>query len=250
VSVATPDVLELPLWIDLTAVVAGALAGAVFAVRERLDVIGVLSIAVVMGLGGGIVRDLLLSVRPVALTNPAYLPTAFAAALVGLVLAPLVRRMTHVFTLLDGISLGLFTVVGVEKGLLFDLPRTSAVVVGVAAACGGSVLRDLLSGHPPEIVRRGPWNATAAAAGAIAYCLLSVAGAPIGWCETVTIVLTTGLRLLSVYRGWETPLPRDLAPSLTRPLRANREALRPWRRPSPADPPDPDDPPAPASGAP
>lgn len=60
--------LQVPLWIDLAAVVVGALAGAGVAVRERLDAVGVLLLAVVIGLGGGIVRDLLLGLRPVAVT--------------------------------------------------------------------------------------------------------------------------------------------------------------------------------------
>ncbi len=223
-------VLQLPLWIDLLAVVGGALAGALFAVREKLDLIGVLAIAVVMGLGGGIVRDILLSVQPVALTNVWYLPTAIASAFVGFLFATIFRRFGRSFGLLNAISLGLFTVVGVEKALLFGLPKTSAVVVGVAAAAGGGVLRDLLSGHPPEIVRQGPWNATAAAGGGTLYCLLAGLGVARGWVEAATIVLTAGLRIASVQRGWETPTPIDITPALSRPLRQNLPMPRPWRR--------------------
>jgi uncharacterized membrane protein YeiH len=83
--------LQVPLWIDLTAVVVGALAGAGIAARERFDLIGALLLAVVMGLGGGIVRDLLLGLRPVAVTSRYYLPTA-AAAVAGFVFTSLLRR--------------------------------------------------------------------------------------------------------------------------------------------------------------
>ena len=71
--------LQLPLWIDLLAIGSGALAGAANALRERFDIIGVLLIAILMGLGGGIIRDLLLGLRPVAVSNQAYLITAVAA---------------------------------------------------------------------------------------------------------------------------------------------------------------------------
>ena len=210
------EILELPLWIDLMSVVVGALSGAVFAVREKFDVIGVLVVATVMGLGGGIVRDLLLSLRPIALTDEAYLPTVGVAAAFGFLFASSIGRLAPVFVVVDALSLGLFTVVGVEKSLLLGLPGASAVLIGVAAATGGGILRDLLSGHPPEVVRRGPWNAAAALAGAIAFVAVKyVSGAGL-WPEVAAIVVAVSLRLLSVYRGWETPLPYDLSPYLRR----------------------------------
>ncbi len=213
------EILQLPLWIDLTAVVVGALSGAVFAVRARFDLIGVLAIALVLGLGGGIVRDLLLSIRPVALTSTAYLPTVFAAAAVGFLFASSLHRFRSALVLLDALSLGLFTVVGVEKALLVGLPGASAVLVGVAAATGGGVLRDLLSGRPPEVVRRGPWNAAAALAGSLCFVLIDHLDVVRLWPEAAAIVLTVALRLLSVYRGWETPLAYDLGPALRRGTR-------------------------------
>jgi uncharacterized membrane protein YeiH len=70
-----------PLWIDLTSVVVAALAVAAVAVEERFDLVGGIPLAVVMDLGGGIIRDVLLGLRPVAVTNHYYLPTVTAAAL-------------------------------------------------------------------------------------------------------------------------------------------------------------------------
>ena len=107
--------LQVPLWIDLTAVVVGALAGASVAARERFDAVGALLLAVVMGLGGGIIRDLLLGLRPVAVTSGYYLPTVAIAALAGLLLTSLLRRFGAAFVILEALSVGLFTVVGVER---------------------------------------------------------------------------------------------------------------------------------------
>jgi uncharacterized membrane protein YeiH len=212
-------VLQVPVWIDLSAVVVGALAGAVVAARERLDFVGVLFLAVVMGLGGGMLRDIFLGLRPVALTDPAYLPTAAAAALVGFFFATAVGRFTVVFTGLDALALGLFTVVGVEKALLQDLRAAAAILVGVAAATGGGIIRDLLTGRPVAVVRRGPWNAAAALFGAGTYTWLHSFGASAGVCEAAAFTVCVLARLLSVWRGWETPLPYDLTPAITRPLR-------------------------------
>lgn len=213
------ELLQVPVWIDLTAIVVGSLAGAVFAVREKLDVVGVLFLAVVMGVGGGMLRDILLGLRPVALTAPAYLPVTAVAAVVGFFFASAVSRFTNLFVLFDSLALGLFLVVGVEKALLFDLPAPAAVFVGVAAATGGGLLRDVLADQPVQVVRRGPWNAAAALVGAAVYTTMHALGAPSAACEVAAFGVCVGLRLLSVWRGWETPVPVDLARVIGRPLR-------------------------------
>jgi uncharacterized membrane protein YeiH len=172
--------LQVPLWIDLAAVVVGALAGAGVAARQQFDAVGALLLAVVMGLGGGIIRDLLLGLRPVAVTSRYYLPTVAAAALAGFLFTSLTRRFGTIFVVLDALSVGLFTIVGVEKALLYDLPYVSAIFISVAAAVGGGLLVDLIAGRPVEVVHRGPWNATAALAGASVYVASAALGAPTG----------------------------------------------------------------------
>lgn len=199
--------LQVPLWIDLAAVVVGALAGAGIAARERFDFIGALLLAVVMGLGGGIVRDLLLGSRPVAVTSPYYLPTAAVAAVAGFVFTSLVRRFGVIFVVLEALSVGLFTVVGVEKTLLYDLPYGTAIFVGVSAAVGGGVLVDLIGGRPVEVVHRGPWNATAALAGAGVYVLIEALGAPTGASQAAAFSVVVGMRLAALRWGLRTPLP-------------------------------------------
>jgi uncharacterized membrane protein YeiH len=206
--------LQVPLWIDLTAVVVGALAGAGVAAREKFDVFGALLLAVIMGLGGGIVRDLLLGLRPVAVTSRYYLPTVAIAALAGLLFTSLVRRLGVIFTVLEILSDGLFTVVGVEKALLYDLPYPSAVFIGVSAAVSGGVLVDLLAGRAVEVVRRGPWNATAALAGATVYVVAAALGAPAGVGQAAAFTVVVGMRLAALRWGLQNPLPRDVGSKL------------------------------------
>lgn len=211
--------LQVPLWIDLVALTVGALAGATIAVEEHFDVIGLLFLAVVMGLGGGIIRDILLGLRPVALTNPAYLPTVLIAGVAGVILARAVGRIQLLWIILDALALALFTVVGVEKSLLNGLAGPAAVFIGVSAAVGGGVMRDIACNRPIELVRRGTWNGAASLIGAWLYVALAAFEVPSGVCETAAILTIVTIRLLSIWRGWETPGAERLAKPITLPRR-------------------------------
>jgi uncharacterized membrane protein YeiH len=217
--------LQVPLWIDLTSVIVAALAGAAVAVEERFDPLGGILLAMVMGLGGGIIRDLLLGLRPVAVTNHYYLPTVTVAALGGYVFASLLRLGTP-FVVLDAMATGLFTVVGVEKALLYDLPDVSAIFIGVAAAVGGGLFVDLIAGRPVGVVHRGPWNATAALAGAAFYTVVADLDAPIGFRQAATLAVVVAMRLASLRWGLQTPLPDDLVRKFT-PRRRQGDADAP-----------------------
>jgi uncharacterized membrane protein YeiH len=207
--------LQVPLWIDLTSVVVAALAGAAVAVEERLDLVGGILLAVIMGLGGGIIRDLLLGLRPVAVTNHYYLPTVIIAGLAGYLFATLLRRFGTPFVVLDAMATGLFTVVGVEKALLYNLPYVSAVFIGVAAGVGGGLFVDLIAGRPVGIVQSGPWNATAALAGAVFYAVLADFDAPTGFRQAAAFAVVVAMRLASLRWGLQTPPPVDLARRFT-----------------------------------
>jgi uncharacterized membrane protein YeiH len=223
------DPLQVPLWIDLVALTVGALAGATIAVEEKFDVVGLLFLAIVMGLGGGIIRDILLGLRPVALTNEAYLPAVVIAGVVGVLLVRFGGRARNVWIVLDALALGLFTVVGVEKSLLNGLAGTAAVFIGVSAAVGGGVLRDIACNRPIELVRRGTWNGAAALLGAWLYVGLAKFDVPSGFCEFFAIATIVAVRLASVWRGWETPGAELLAQPIPLPRLQ-------YRRPEPLPP--------------
>ena len=106
-----------PLAISLTAVFLGGLSGAIFAVQRKFAVTGVLAIAIATGLGGGIIRDLLLGRTPVALTDPTYLPLVVVAAFIGFFFASLVHRGELFLNILDPIWMGLFAVIGAQQTL-------------------------------------------------------------------------------------------------------------------------------------
>ncbi len=224
---ATAEALRVPSAVDLAAIVIGALTGGLLAAREGFAVSGVLLLAVSGGLGGGLIRDVLLADGPpVAMTNPAYLPTVAVTATVTFYFSGWLSRLTGLLVVLDAITLGFFTVIGAQKAQLAGLPSASVVFIGTVTAVGGAVIRDVLLAQRADIVQPGPYNAVAALLGATALTLLAgPAGLPPLPVATIVIVLVAALRVLSVWRGWEAPVALDL------PERArSRLVARPRRR--------------------
>lgn len=224
-------VLDPPLWIELPAVIAGALAGALFAQKRGLDMIGILALALVSGLGGGMIRDILLARVPLSLRDAWYLLAVAGAALIGAFFAQAANRMHLALLLIDAVALGLFSVIGAQGGLAADLPIPSAILLGTITGVGGSVLRDLLVGEtPPRMLRRGPPYASAALLGASLYVGL-VAGLEVRRfvAQILSVILVLLIRGVAQWRGWESPEPRDLTPAILRPRHLEHE-----RSPRPA----------------
>ncbi|MCA0144942.1 trimeric intracellular cation channel family protein [Blastococcus sp. LR1] len=228
---AAAEALHFPAAVDLTAIVIGALTGGLLAAREGFAVSGVLLLAVSGGLGGGLIRDVLLAEGPpVALTNQAYLPTVAITAMVTFYFSGWLSRLTGLLVVLDAVTLGFFTVIGAQKAQLAGLPSASVVFVGTVTAVGGAVIRDVLLAERAEIVRPGPYNAVAALIGASA---LTVLAGPLDLdplpVAAIVITLVAALRVLSVWRGWEAPVAVDL-PERTRNRLDRRRQQRPERR--------------------
>jgi uncharacterized membrane protein YeiH len=211
-------VVDPPIWIDVPAIVAGALAGALFAQRRGLDLIGILAIAIVNGLGGGILRDVLLGRVPIALEEPIYLAAVAISTLIGASFAEAVNRMRVTLTMIDAVALGLFSVIGTQSALLAGLPTLSAILLGTITGVGGSVLRDVLVGElPPRMLRRGTPYASVAALGAATYALLvQHFGVAKFVSQIVVVVLVCLVRGVSAWRGWGSPSVRDVSPRFLR----------------------------------
>ncbi len=227
------EVVQPPLAIDLTAVFLAGLTGAVFAVQRGFAISGVFAIAIVTGLGGGILRDVMLSTVPVALTNPRYLPTVFAAAAVGFFFASLVHRWRLMLDILDPIWMGLFAVIGAQMAIDSSQTAFAAILIGCVTAFGGGVLRDLLAGDTPQLVLPGPINYFAAIIGSVLYvALVSWFAVPAGWAEVATIAVVFGLRMLALRFGLRAPEPVDLPHAL---VKRGRVMLRRGAEDEPAD---------------
>lgn len=203
----------IPLWADLLAVAIGSLQGAAFAAQfrdRRLDLLGVAIIGIATGFGGGLVRDLLLSQTPAALTSNWYLVVSTAAALTGMLLERLLAKVGPFVTVLDALTIGLFGAIGTTKALAAGLPEVPAVFVGVLAAVGGSILRDMLLTLPIALMHVGSLYAVAAVVGTGSLVALLALGVPVFIAAVVCVTLTVGVRVLAVLFHWTLPEQRAL----------------------------------------
>ncbi|WP_066043579.1 trimeric intracellular cation channel family protein [Herbiconiux solani] len=214
-----------PFWIDLAATALGSVQGAMFAAQfkdKRLDLLGVGVIGVVAGFGGGVIRDLLLNQVPIALETNWFIPIAIVAALLGMLLERLFTRLNVVITILDALSLGLFAAIGTSKALSVGLPVVPAIFVGLVAAVGGGMLRDILLGMPIGVMHVGSLYAVAAGAGSTVLVVMVALGGDVTIAGIGCVIVTTAIRLLAVRYGWSLPEQRTI--STLRRLRRQRTA--------------------------
>lgn len=215
----------IPLWLDLLAVAIGAFQGAMFASRYRdaeLDLLGVALIGIVSGFGGGIVRDIFLSTDIAAFHDNGYLITATIAALVGMLIARFLHKIEFAITFLDALTIGIFGAIGTTKALSFGLPVIPALFIGVAAAVGGSIVRDMLLALPIQLMQVGSLYAVAAGIGGITVVGLLSLGQNVTVAGIAGVAVTTTIRMLSVILGWKLPAQREV-PTVTTVIRTIRK---------------------------
>lgn len=203
----------IPLWADLLAIGIGALQGAMFAAQfrdRRLDLLGVAIIGIATGFGGGLIRDVLLSEIPAALSDNWYLLVATGAALLGMLLERVFRRLRHLITALDALTIGLFGAIGTTKALAAGLPVVPSVFVGAVSAVGGSILRDLLLQLPIALMHVGSLYAVAAIAGCSSLVVMVALGVPVLLAAAVCVAITFGVRILAVLFRWSLPEQRTI----------------------------------------
>jgi uncharacterized membrane protein YeiH len=198
---------DLPIGFDLLATAAFALTGALAAVRRRYDIVGVFFLALISGLGGGLLRDGLFiqSGPPAAFLDARYLQIVAIAALCGVLLRERVQRFGRLIALLDALGLGAYAVFGTQKALGADLAIPAALLVGVLNAAGGGILRDILVRDEPLVFKPGQFYVLVALLGSVVFVIAShlfqLAAQPAAF---LAIAVTFAMRLLSLRFDWRT----------------------------------------------
>jgi uncharacterized membrane protein YeiH len=199
-----PDVQH---WLDIAGIFVFAISGALLAVRKNFDVFGMAVLAEVTGLGGGLFRDVVIgAVPPAAFTDLGYFHAPLIATVLVFFLHPQVERINKAINVFDAAGLGLFCVAGTMKAHEYGLGLVASVVLGLATAAGGGVLRDVLANEVPSLLR---WDrdlyAVPAIVGATMTALLLNAGALNAGTMLLAAALAFVVRLLALRFGWRAP---------------------------------------------
>lgn len=199
--------LDLPLILDLLGVFFFAVSGGLLAVRKGFDIVGSVLLGSMAGLGGGVIRDIILNQGPpAAFTNQIYLVPPVAAAVLVYLMVKNVKRSGRLLFMFDAGGLALFCVTGSLKALEAGMNPVASILLGVATAVGGGILRDITANDVPKVFDPMDLYAIPAFIGAA----LTTAMWHLEWLNlatgTVAAVVVFTLRMLSLRFGWRAPL--------------------------------------------
>ena len=195
--------------IDWFGVAIFAVTGALVASRKRMDIFGFILLGCVTGMGGGSLRDAMLGALPVFwVREPVYLAICVAVSAATFVLAHIPESRTLVLLWLDAAGLALFCVVGADRALAANASAVIAIAMGVITATFGGVIRDILGGESPLILRREIY-VTAALAGAVVFVgVKAFAPAPDALAAAGEFAVCFIIRALALSYGWSLPVYR------------------------------------------
>ena len=217
-SHASDAMVAIPFWLEMFAVVAASISGVLVAREHKLDLVGAVALAVVCGLGGGLLRDMTLQVGNVYILNqPMALPLSIATAAIIYIFPAIVDKPDKLIPLLDIISVGIYAATGADKALVYGFAPAVCVMMGFFTAVGGGMLRDGFMGVVPGIFQRTNFYAIAAIAGSASYVSLVMSGLVSNVAALVVcVIVTMGLRWLSLRFDIKSPTEEDIARFLHR----------------------------------
>jgi uncharacterized membrane protein YeiH len=182
-----------------------AISGLLMASDKKLDYFGGMVIAFFVALGGGTIRDILLNTDVLWMQTPSFIYTAMAGALVGILFQDFWIKIRKTFFLFDTIGMGLFTILGIQKGIEFGQIPITCLLLGLITATFGGVIRDVLCNKIPLIFRKEIY-ATAGIIGGIVYLTLHYFGFNNQFTLIGCILIIVAVRIMSVVFGWRMPV--------------------------------------------
>lgn len=204
--------MPVPLLIqalDLFGTMAFAVTGAFKAIEHKSDIVGVIILATMTGVAGGVLRDVIFGrMPPIAIVNPLYLTITVVTGVVMFFLYRSLKKHWNLFLKFDAIGLGVFTVIGATFAYnLFGLNFLAMSFAGVLTAIGGGILRDVFVNEVPIVFVKELY-ASASFIGVVIFFGLLAAGIDLNVAAIPSIVAATGLRLLAMKYNWNLPLSR------------------------------------------
>ena len=201
-----PTYLTALGFLDLVGIGMFALSGALLAAQKRQDFVTFIFFAVVTGVGGGTVRDLLIGAPVFWVHENWILLICLAAALIAW-FTPLRLLGRTGLVWADAVGIAAYATYGAAKALSFSVAPLPAIGMGVLTACLGGIIRDVLAGEP-SILLRQEFYVTAAGLSAALMVALSVGGVPELLAGAIAVLVGFALRAAAIARGWTLPTYR------------------------------------------
>src|SRR5215467_2158179 len=201
--------------IDLIAASTNALNGALLARRpdhyKQYTIVGILLMALLGGLGGGITRDILVGQIPSAITNPAYITLALGFGLIGYFLAYGEGQLFRegLFQFMTAFSLPWYAIVGAQKGVIVGLPVLGCLLLALVGPTAGRYYIDITSGKTAKQFIRSEWFIGTALLTGLVWILVDWAGLSTWLAAGIAFAVGFSFRLLALYYGWEEPMPSE-----------------------------------------
>jgi uncharacterized membrane protein YeiH len=190
--------------IDILGTFSFAAAGAFAAMEKKLDPFGVLIIAFVTAIGGGTIRDVLIGSFPVSwLSNSMAIWVILIAAVVTMFFGSYLKKLDKMLFLFDALGLGLFTVIGIEKGIIYQLSPGICVALGTITGCFGGVLRDVLLNNVPLIFHKEIYALASIMGGVLFFLVHDAMDDSLAYLISILVVFIT--RVLAVQFDWSLP---------------------------------------------
>jgi uncharacterized membrane protein YeiH len=212
VIVLSDVALPVPLLIqvlDLFGTMAFAVTGAFKAIEHKSDIVGIIILATITGIAGGVLRDIVFGrIPPIAVANPLYLIITVATGVALFFLYRVLKKHWNLFLKFDAIGLGVFTIIGATIAYnLMGLNFLAMAFAGVLTAVGGGILRDVFVNEIPIVFVKELY-ASASFVGVVIFFGLLAAGVNLNVAAIPSIVAVTGLRLLAMKYNWNLPQPK------------------------------------------
>lgn len=198
---------DLPATVHLAAILLFSITGALAAMQRGYDLVGVFTVALVVGTGGGLIRDGLFLQQgpPMVARDWRYIPAVLAACVVGWAMNRWVMRFQKGIAILDAVGLSLYSVVGLSEALKAGLSTPAAVLVGVVNAAGGGLLRDILTREEPLMLKPGQFYVLASLAGCLVFVGLGYSAiVPPHTAAWIAVGSAFLFRILAILFNWRT----------------------------------------------
>lgn len=185
-------------YIGVVGTVAFAISGALNAMAKKFDPFGVFIIAFATAVGGGTVRDVLIGKPVFWLIDPIYIYFIMAGTVLAILFRTKLNYLKKTLLLFDTIGLGLFSIIGVEIGLMANLDNISCIALGTLTGSFGGVVRDILTNEVPVIFKKEIY-ATVSILGGSVYILMRYLNIPDFLLQIIPALLIIIIRFLVIY---------------------------------------------------